>query len=381
MSKTYNLHLRGYVGGSDFDASYVSYVLSKNGGKPVDVLIDSLGGSLATALSVASAFRDHGDVHAHFVGMNASAATIASLGAKHISIDSSAMYLVHKCSMSFFQWASMNADQLQSEIEQMEQTRTDLEKMDGNVAGMYAQKCKRPVEDLLALMKVGGWLTAQEALDWGFVDEITNQREDAAPVLTDKVATAMAAVGMPVPNLPVQEGSIWEKLLTALNSLVSQSSAKADASSANQPLNNKPTMKVFPFLASLLALDALAFECGKCSLTEAQVEAIEAHLKQQKEAFEAAEKAAKDALAAADAKLAEAKAASEAEATRVATEHAEAIAAKETRIAELQALLDHKPAADSQQVLNNGNNAAPENPVDAFYQTLASARKLFNAVP
>ena len=102
--REYQLQLKGYVGGIDFDRNYVDYVLAKNEGKPVHVLIDSLGGSLATALSIASAFRNHGDVSVHFVGMNASAATIASLGAKHISIDASAMYLVHKCSAEFFEW-------------------------------------------------------------------------------------------------------------------------------------------------------------------------------------------------------------------------------------------------------------------------------------
>lgn len=71
----------GYVGGYDFDRSYVDYILGQNKDKEVNVLIDSLGSSLATALSIASAFRNHGYVNVHFVGMNASAATIASLGA------------------------------------------------------------------------------------------------------------------------------------------------------------------------------------------------------------------------------------------------------------------------------------------------------------
>ena len=110
--KNYNLHLKGYVGGWDFDADYVDYVLGKNQDGEVNVLIDSLGGSLAKALSIVAAFRNHGNVNVHFVGMNASAATIASLGAKHVSMDSSAMYLVHKCSMEFFQWASANSDKL-----------------------------------------------------------------------------------------------------------------------------------------------------------------------------------------------------------------------------------------------------------------------------
>ena len=78
--KTYNLHLKGYVGGWDFDSDYVDFVLNKNADNEVHVLIDSLGGSLATALSIVASFRNHSNVHVHYVGMNASAATIASLG-------------------------------------------------------------------------------------------------------------------------------------------------------------------------------------------------------------------------------------------------------------------------------------------------------------
>ncbi|MDE6454160.1 MAG: hypothetical protein K2L27_08155 [Muribaculaceae bacterium] len=49
MSKTaYNISLKGYVGGFDFDRSDVDAVLAENEGKRVNVLIDSLGGSLAT---------------------------------------------------------------------------------------------------------------------------------------------------------------------------------------------------------------------------------------------------------------------------------------------------------------------------------------------
>ena len=48
----YNLHLKGFVGGADFDRNYVDYVLAKNAGKDVNVLIDSLGGNLATANNI-----------------------------------------------------------------------------------------------------------------------------------------------------------------------------------------------------------------------------------------------------------------------------------------------------------------------------------------
>ena len=82
----YDISLKGYVGGLDFDSSKVDKELAKNEGKEINVLIDSLG-SLATGLSISAAFKNHGKVNVHFVGLNASAATIASLGAAHISID------------------------------------------------------------------------------------------------------------------------------------------------------------------------------------------------------------------------------------------------------------------------------------------------------
>ena len=149
----YNLHLKGFVGGADFDRNYVDYVLAKNTGKDVNVLIDSLGGNLATALSIAAAFKNHGKVSVHFVGMNASAATIASLGAAHISIDKNAMYLVHKCSTAFFEWGSLNADQFRTLIANCEKAAADLDKLDVNIASMYAGKCKKKTQCLLDLMK------------------------------------------------------------------------------------------------------------------------------------------------------------------------------------------------------------------------------------
>lgn len=77
MSKTaYHISLKGYVGGYDSDRSTVDRELAKNEGKQVNVLIDSLGGSLATGLSISAAFKNHGKIFAHFVFLDASAAII-----------------------------------------------------------------------------------------------------------------------------------------------------------------------------------------------------------------------------------------------------------------------------------------------------------------
>lgn len=347
MSKTaYNIHLKGYVGGYDFDRSTVDRELAKNEGKQVNVLIDSLGGSLATALSISAAFKNHGNVNVHFVGLNASAATIASLGAAHISIDAGAMYLVHQCSMAFFEWGSLNSAQFATLIADCEKIKADLDKLDLNCAQLYAARCKRKTEDLLALMKVGGWLTAKEALDWGFVDEITDLADEPAPKLTDALASAMANAGMPIPNIPIAEidkESAFTKFIAALTSLFS---AKAERQADNKPSTNPITtamIKTYTFLSAILADKPLTVKDGAATITVAQLDVIE------------------DALAEKD---------------RLCNEQ------KQT-IADLQAKLDKQPAEPTKQVVEDrkpGGDPAPKNDVEQFVDTYNSARALYNEV-
>ena len=338
MPKTaYNISLKGYVGGADFDRTTVDKTLAQNEGKQVNVLIDSLGGSLATGLSISAAFKNHGNVNVHFVGLNASAATIASLGAARISIDAGAMYLVHKCSMAFFEWGSLNSDQFATLIADCEKIKADLDKLDLNCAQLYASRCKRKTEDLLALMKAGGWLTAKEALDWGFVDEITDLADEPAPKLTDALASAMASEGMPIPNIPVAEAdkdSAFSRFLAALTSFFKPST---------NPISTA-MIKTYTFLSAILADKPLTVKDGSATVTAAQLDAIE------------------DALAEKD---------------RICNEQ------KQT-IADLQAKLAAKPADNSQQVVESSKQSPdhkePQNDVERFVETYNSAKKLFDEV-
>lgn len=274
MPKNYNLFLKGYVGDWSFSADMVNVVLDKHKDKEVCVLINSTGGRVDTALSISSLFKLHGNVHCHYVGMNASAATIASMGAKHVSIDANALFLVHKCLSVVFEWDYMNADELAAHIADLEKLKKDNETIDGCIAGMYASRCKKPKEDLLALMKEGAWLTAKQALEWGFVDEITDDPEDAAPEITDVVADALAKEGIPLPPVTVKKGSFLERLVQFLNpSSHSKTAAEANAPDAAQSTPQMP--KALTAVAALLGATVTVAD-GKLTLTEEQADKLEA---------------------------------------------------------------------------------------------------------
>lgn len=366
--KNFDLKLKGYVGGWNFDADYVEYILNKCKDKEVNICIDSLGGAVKTALSVSALFKLHGNVNVHYIGMNASAATIASMGAKHISIDKNAMYLVHKCSNIIFEWDQMNADQLKEHIAKLQKTANDLEKIDANIVSLYADRCckkdkkgnyigKTP-EELMNLMKVGGWLSAQDALDWGFVDEITDEEEQAT-VLTQETITAMAAAGIPIPEQSKeQREQAKTNLLTAIQQLfgfqpiqaVAEPETKEQKDDTegnhtpnNQPNNNTPIMKkIYLMVAAVLAVASTEFAAndkGNFELTEANMDALEAKLKENEDAAKAAQEAA----------------------TKAEADHKAAIDAKDTRIAELEAQiaeLNKQPGDETAQV--HGQQAGAE---------------------
>lgn len=196
----YQLRLKGDVGAWDFDSDYTQYVLDRYAGQPVAVCIDSLGGKLKTALSISAAFKDHGDVTVHFVAMNASAATIASLGAKKITMDCDAWYMVHKTSFNICEYASMNSDDIDRFMAELEKAKAQLLKYDLGIAEAYARRCRKSPEELYELMKQETFLSAKEALEWGFIDEITDIEDDPKPVLDEATASYCNEKGIAIPQ-------------------------------------------------------------------------------------------------------------------------------------------------------------------------------------
>lgn len=339
MPKKYNLFLKGTVGYWDFNADMVNYVLDKHKDEEVHVLINSLGGDVSTALSISSLFRIHGNVHCHYVAMNASAATIASMGAKHVSIDASALFLVHKCMCAVFEWDYMNADELQAHIEELQKKQKDNETIDACIAGMYACRCKKSKDELLDLMKEGAWLTAQQALEWGFVDEITNNPDDDKPELTDSVASVIADAGIPMPPLDAKRGSLLERVLQFLIPSSAKSAAAAHNSAAPAPTVT-PMPTTFTALAAIIG-GTVAVTDGKVSLTQEQADKLE------------------NAVAGHNATVADLN-------TQIGTQ-AKAISDKDAKIAELNAKINDlvkTPAESTNTPHENSREEKPLNGID-----------------
>jgi ATP-dependent protease ClpP protease subunit len=259
----FNFGIDGEIGAWGYSKSYVRGELNKYKNKPVTVRINSLGGSVDHGLAIAAQFANHGNVTAVLVGCVASAATIASLGAKRIIMDANGMYLAHQVSCWVDSWGQMNADEIEAEIKKLEKTKAENQKFDFVLGRMYAKRCGKDPNDIAQLMKAGQWMTADDVLKLGLIDEI-QELGDTKADLTEKLNA------MKLPPLPLKNNK-W------LNRLFSTSKSTTMNKNYSQ-------------VTALLHVDAVTIDGGKASLSEEQVGAIDAELLRLNDAHAAAQK-------------------------------------------------------------------------------------------
>lgn len=270
----YQLILDYVIGYGNCTKSYVRDVLAKHKGKPVNVLISSYGGLLSDGLDIMQQFRDHGDVTVYISGFTASAATVAAMGAKKVVMGKYSMFLIHKCSNYIDAWGSYNADQLQQLIDELVANKEQNDKIDVVLANLYADKCKKSVEDMKTILQEGKWLNAEEAKNIGFIDEISYFDEKIN--LTGNERRRIMNLGLPTEGLPAEDNPSW------FNALFERLKAfsKAGLPDNGEKLNNSTTMKKkFNSLGKVLNKEEFATaDDGAVTMTGEEMQAVEDHV-------------------------------------------------------------------------------------------------------
>ncbi|WP_418572623.1 ATP-dependent Clp protease proteolytic subunit [Phocaeicola sp.] len=276
----YNISIDSHIGPWGYSKNFVRSQMSGLKNKPVNVRVSSLGGSVDDALDIRQQFIDHGNVTCYLYGYVASAATILATGAKKTCMSQYAFYLIHKVSNWVDAWGNYNADQIQQLIDDLKANKLENDKMDLVLANLYANKCKKKVDDILPILKEGRWLTAQEALKYGFIDEIV---EDGSKLNFDDAMKTRFNI-FHLPALPAMEnktnGPEVESAPSWFNNFVNKffKGHQPDTpQSQNKPLNLPTTQmkKDYQKVNSILKIEGVEVDKdGKVTLTENQVKAL-----------------------------------------------------------------------------------------------------------
>ncbi len=269
----------GYIGSGSYSRQFVKSMLKNIGANPVLVNVCSLGGDLNHGLGIHDQFVDHGDVTARLSGLVASSATVAVSGCKHIKMNSTAFFLVHKVMGWVDEWGYMNEDDLQEVIAKLTQDKEENKKMDLVIAQIYAARTGKTLNEIVDLMKKNTWLNAEEAKEWGLVDEIV-QMTGKQNAFEDPAKRAMvAAAGLPMPERENTQTTLVEskeELQSAFTNLKNDivSSVKkllpGQKDNSNNTSKNMSNTAKFTALVAVMAVNAIEIDEEKGAYINAE---------------------------------------------------------------------------------------------------------------
>jgi ATP-dependent protease ClpP protease subunit len=173
--------------------------LYKNGnGGPVTVRLNSYGGDLIAASVIAATIRDYpGTVTIKIDGIAASAAVMVAISGDRTLIQASAYMMIHNPMVGLLGYYSV--DDLKGFIDDLKVIK------DGIIEG-YRAKTKMDAEKLAKLMNDETWMTASEAVAYGFADGILTGPSKAA-AQTSQMVNVLKAHYVNVPRALLEMSS------------------------------------------------------------------------------------------------------------------------------------------------------------------------------
>ena len=187
-----DINLRGYLCNND-DADVLRWmgwrditapmdiaaVLDAAAGEPVTLLINSPGGSMPVGVEIASLLRRYGGkTEALFQGMGASAATMAATGCQRILAEPGAVLCYHCPSMG-----------VDGDWQAHQKATDELRNLRESAINVYMTRTSKSREEIGALLDADKVISAQQAMEYGLVDEVVGLA-DLEPMPLNLVASA-----------------------------------------------------------------------------------------------------------------------------------------------------------------------------------------------
>jgi len=268
--------------------------------QPIDMFIDSRGGSVTDGHSISGLLRNHAatygvEVRTVGIGLVASIATSVLLSGTRVEMDEDCVMMIHNPSV---EWMSGEADDLRK-------TADTLDVLKGQLVDMYVRKIeksgkakKNTRKDIEEMMDAETWLTAQQALDFGLIDAISTFSEE-------KEESAQMAIVMPMeeqtqrqsivnkaqcyfsnkqsqPNMEItkEQKGLWAKFLALFGNNAAEATTEATTEPAAETIET-PAQPVVKTLAEMTDEELAAELEARKTPKDKAVEELKAQLAEQ----------------------------------------------------------------------------------------------------
>lgn len=161
----------------------------------IDLRINSPGGSVFEGNAIYNALKRHPAViTSHIDSLAASMASVIALAGETVNMAANGLYMIHEVAGGV--WGTST---------DMRKAADLVDKISVSLVNAYADKSGMDVADVEQAMKDETWYSAQEALDAGFIDNITEELQLAACFSLDRYGYRNMPEKLPFKNLAQDE--------------------------------------------------------------------------------------------------------------------------------------------------------------------------------
>jgi ATP-dependent Clp protease protease subunit len=152
--------------------------------KNITVIINSGGGDVWAGLAMYNALNElDAEVTVRVDGLAASIASVIAMAGDKIIMSPGSMMMIHKASA----WAGGDSEDLAKVIEM-------LETVEESIVPIYADRSGLSREEVQELMNAETWMSAEEAVEKGFADQVgTKKTEEVTSSFSGVLALSMSA--------------------------------------------------------------------------------------------------------------------------------------------------------------------------------------------
>ncbi|MFI5163189.1 MAG: head maturation protease, ClpP-related [Sphingobacteriales bacterium] len=155
------------IGTGTLSSAFIQTQLEAAAGQDVDVHISSAGGSAFDAIAIYDLLKKYpGNVTIYIDALAASAASIVAMAGQNIIMSKYALLMIHKPMVG----SGGNADELLKDIQMLNVVQSRL-------AQIYMDKTGLDGVTVNSLIDSVTWMTADQALDLGFIDQIEDYEQ------------------------------------------------------------------------------------------------------------------------------------------------------------------------------------------------------------
>jgi len=154
-----------YWTGGGVTAQAVVSTLNALAGVDLKIRINSVGGDVMDGTAIINTLTAYkGKTTASIEGWACSMATGIACACDHVTAASNVMWMIHRASTVVWGMA-----------QDLRDTADMMDKVDNAIVAIYASKTGKSADEINGLLneKRDTWLSADEAKEWGFIDEVT----------------------------------------------------------------------------------------------------------------------------------------------------------------------------------------------------------------